>query len=87
MADRPAIAGASVGVAVPVFNGERFVAATLRSVLAQNYPVADVVVVDDGSDDASARLALDIGPPVRVVRQPARRHRHGPKQRDGPGKR
>jgi len=61
---------ASVGVAVPVYNGERFVAAALRSVLAQSYPIGDVVVVDDGSQDASAQVAQDVGPPVRVVRRP-----------------
>ncbi|MGO9751518.1 MAG: glycosyltransferase family 2 protein [Solirubrobacteraceae bacterium] len=59
-----------VGAAVPVYNGERFVAAAVRSVLAQSHPVGDVVVVDDGSDDASAAVASGVGPPVRVVRQP-----------------
>ncbi len=61
---------ATVGVAVPVYNGERFLEPTLRSVLAQSYPVGDIVVVDDGSDDASAAVARGIGPPVRVVRRP-----------------
>lgn len=60
----------SVGVAVPVYNGERFLAATLRSVLAQTYPVSDVLVLDDGSEDASAAIAREIGSPVRVVRLP-----------------
>ena len=58
-----------VGVAVPVYNGERFLAQTLESVLAA-YPVGDLVVVDDGSHDASGQVALAFGPPVRVVRQP-----------------
>jgi glycosyltransferase involved in cell wall biosynthesis len=64
MTDRP-----QVGVALPVYNGERFLAAALESVIAQSYPVNDIVVVDDGSDDASRAVASDIGPPVRVVRQ------------------
>jgi glycosyltransferase involved in cell wall biosynthesis len=58
-----------VGVAVPVYNREQFLAAALESVLGQTYEVADVVVVDDGSDDASAAIAEAIGPPVRVVRR------------------
>lgn len=62
--------GLAVGVAVPVFNGERFVEDALRSVLAQTYAVSDVVVVDDGSDDMSADVARSVGPPVRVVRRP-----------------
>jgi glycosyltransferase involved in cell wall biosynthesis len=67
MTDRP-----EVGVALPVYNGARYLAAALSSVLAQSYPVSDVVVVDDGSDDASRGVALDIGPPVHVVSQPHR---------------
>ncbi|HEY6471905.1 MAG TPA: glycosyltransferase family A protein, partial [Acidimicrobiales bacterium] len=59
-----------VGAAVPVFNGERYLAAALRSVLDQSHPVGDIVVVDDGSDDASVAVAVEIGPPVRVVSQP-----------------
>lgn len=57
-----------VGVAIPAYNCERFLAATLRSVLDQSYPVADVVVVDDGSTDATVAVALEAGAPVRVVR-------------------
>ena len=60
----------TVGAAVPVYNGERFVAAALTSVLAQSYPVVEVVVVDDGSDDLSGAVAAQFGPPIRVVRQP-----------------
>lgn len=65
-----ACAQCAVGVALPAYNGERFVAAALRSALAQSHPVGDVVVVDDGSDDASAAAARAVGPPVRVVRRP-----------------
>jgi glycosyltransferase involved in cell wall biosynthesis len=57
----------SIGAAMPVFNGERFVADALRSVLAQRYPVDAVVVVDDGSRDGSVSVASQLGPPVRVV--------------------
>lgn len=60
----------SVGVAVPVYNGERFLAQTLVSVLEQSYPVRDVVVLDDGSVDGSARVARGVGSPVRVVERP-----------------
>jgi glycosyltransferase involved in cell wall biosynthesis len=60
--------GVSVGVAIPVYNGEPYVGDALRSVIAQSYPVSDVVVVDDGSEDDSASVAAAVGPPVRVVR-------------------
>lgn len=70
----PTVAGlrrgkATVGAALAVFNGERYLAAALRSVLAQSHPVDDIVVIDDGSDDASRAIAVGFGPPVRVVSQ------------------
>src|SRR4051812_13764199 len=52
---------------MPVFNRALFVADALRTVLAQSYPIDDVVVVDDGSGDESASVASSIGPPVRVM--------------------
>jgi len=54
---------------IPVYNGERFLAETLRSVLAQRHPPVEVIVVDDGSTDASADLAEAFGGPVRVIRR------------------
>lgn len=59
-----------VGAALPVYNGERYLAAALASVLDQSYPVNDIVVVDDGSEDDSYAVALEVGPQIRVVRQP-----------------
>ena len=46
-----------VSVVIPVYNGERFLAEALGSVFAQDYQPLEVVVVDDGSTDGSARLA------------------------------
>jgi glycosyltransferase involved in cell wall biosynthesis len=59
-----------VGVAIPAYNRERLLAATLRSVLEQSHPVTDVVVVDDGSTDGTVAVAVEAGLPVRVVRRP-----------------
>lgn len=46
-----------VSVIIPVYNGERFLAAALDSVFAQDYRPTEVIVVDDGSTDMSARIA------------------------------
>jgi glycosyltransferase involved in cell wall biosynthesis len=46
-----------VSVIMPVFNGERYLAAAIASVLAQAYTPWELIVVDDGSADASARIA------------------------------
>ena len=46
-----------VTVIIPVFNGERYLAAALDSVFAQHYRPLEVIVVDDGSTDGTAQIA------------------------------
>jgi glycosyltransferase involved in cell wall biosynthesis len=59
-----------VSVIVPVYNGERFLETCLTSLLAQDHPGIQVIVVDDGSTDGSAELAERFAPEVRVLRRP-----------------
>jgi glycosyltransferase involved in cell wall biosynthesis len=59
----------TVGVVIAVRDGERWLGQALHSALAQEHPPIDIVVVDDGSADASGAVAERYGPPVRVVRQ------------------
>lgn len=62
----------SVSVVIPLYNHARFIAATLDSVLAQTLPAKEIVVVDDGSTDASAAIASGYAArhsAVRVIRQ------------------
>jgi len=56
-------------VIIPVFNGERFVGRAVESVLAQTYPADEVVVVDDGSTDATPNVVARYGSQVRYIRQ------------------
>ena len=58
-----------ISVVIPCYNGARYIAATLRSVLAQDGVDLDVIVVDDGSKDGSAELVEHAFPEVRVLRQ------------------
>lgn len=58
-----------VTVVVPVYNGARFLAETLASVLAQRDCEIDLVVVDDGSTDESPKIVARFGDRVRALRQ------------------
>ena len=58
-----------ISCVVPVNDGERFIAAAIDSILAQDHSPLEVVVVDNGSLDSSALLAERFGEPVRVLRQ------------------
>ena len=57
------MASATISVIIPLYNKEREIGDTLRSVLAQTLPPAEIVVVDDGSTDRSAEI-------VRGIRSP-----------------
>ena len=53
MFDRTTFPGMKLSVAMCTYNGERFVAEQLRSILEQSKKVDEIVVSDDGSSDAT----------------------------------
>ena len=55
-----------VSVVMAVYNGERFLAEAVESVLSQTAPEFELLVVDDGSRDRTADLARQV-PGVRVL--------------------
>jgi glycosyltransferase involved in cell wall biosynthesis len=57
-----------VSVIVPVYNGERYLAEAIQSVLNQDYRDIEVVVVDDGSTDRSSEIAEQFAV-TRIIRQ------------------
>jgi glycosyltransferase involved in cell wall biosynthesis len=58
-----------VSCVIPVHNGARFLGETLENVLAQTLPPAEVIVVDDGSTDATANVAKSFGAKIDYVFQ------------------
>ncbi len=60
-----------VTVVVPAFNEAAGIAATVRSLAASDYPILQIIVVDDGSTDATAEIVASLAlPNVSLVRQP-----------------
>jgi glycosyltransferase involved in cell wall biosynthesis len=58
-----------VSVVIPAYDAQSTVGASISSVLWQTYADAEVVVVDDGSSDATGDVAAAYPERVRVVRQ------------------
>ena len=56
---------AGVAVIIPAFNHARFVAEAVDSVLAQDYPNVDLLVIDDGSTDDTPRVLERYGARLR----------------------
>ncbi len=54
---------------VPVFNGERYLAETIDSILAQTHQPLEILVIDDGSTDATPTVVAGFGSRVQYVRQ------------------
>ncbi|MDP2851221.1 MAG: glycosyltransferase [Sulfuricurvum sp.] len=50
-----------ISIIIPLYNGERFIAQTLESVLAQTYRNIEVIVVDDASTDGGCDIVRRYG--------------------------
>ncbi len=60
-----------VSVLIPSFNAERWIGLAIHSVLTQDYPSIEVIVVDDGSLDRTVEIARRFeGRTVKVITQP-----------------
>jgi cellulose synthase/poly-beta-1,6-N-acetylglucosamine synthase-like glycosyltransferase len=56
-----------VSVVVPAFNEEKTVVLTIQSILASDYPRFEVIVVNDGSTDATGELLRPFAAAGRIV--------------------
>ena len=58
---------ALVSVIIPLYNGEKYIEETIKSVLSQTYAPVEIIVVDDGSTDKGADIARQY--PVILIQQ------------------
>lgn len=60
-----------VSILIPAYNAEQFIAQTILSAIAQSWPRKEIIVVDDGSKDATLAVARQFASDsVTVVSQP-----------------
>jgi glycosyltransferase involved in cell wall biosynthesis len=50
-----------VSIVIPSYNHREFVAEAVRSVLAQDYPAVELIVIDDGSIDGTSEVLASLG--------------------------
>lgn len=63
----------TVSVLMPVYNGARYLAEAVESILAQTFADFEFVIVDDGSTDRSAAMLDEYArrdPRIRIIRRP-----------------
>ncbi len=59
-----------VSVIIPVYNRRQTLPRALESVIAQLHPAAEIIVVDDGSEDGTAQMVRQQYPDVQLIEQP-----------------
>lgn len=59
-----------VTIVIIAYNEERYIAEAIESALGQTYGNLEVIVVDDGSKDATLTIAKRYSPRVTVISQP-----------------
>lgn len=59
-----------VSVILPAYNGEKYIAAAIDSVLNQTYKNYEIIVVNDGSKDSTADILSGYGGKIKVISQP-----------------
>jgi glycosyltransferase involved in cell wall biosynthesis len=66
MIDKPKL---TVSVVVAAYQAEQWIAETLESILGQTHHADEVIVVDDGSTDGTARVLEQFSDSIRVIRR------------------
>jgi len=59
-----------ISAVIPAYNSAGFIADAIASIRAQTVPVDEIIVVDDGSRDDTARRVRALGDDIRLIEQP-----------------
>ena len=60
----------TVSVVIPTYNRKKDIVRAVQSALAQTHPPFEVLVIDDGSTDATADVVRAMPAPVRYIGKP-----------------
>ncbi|MGH8558757.1 MAG: glycosyltransferase, partial [Methylococcales bacterium] len=58
-----------ISVIIPAYNAAKYLVESINSVVTQSYSPFEIIVVDDGSKDATAQIAAQFGTQIRYFRQ------------------
>lgn len=56
-----------ISVIIPCYNEEQYIGQAIGSIIEQTWPADEIIVVDDGSDDRSTKIAKSFGEIVTVL--------------------
>ena len=65
-----------VTIVTPSYNQGRFIRATIESVLAQDYPAIEYIIMDGGSTDETAAIASEYNERLTFISEPDRGQSH-----------
>jgi len=60
-----------VSVIIPVYNGEKYIETTIRSVISQSYSAWELIIINDGSKDNTEKIIIAAQhPQIRYISKP-----------------